>query len=274
MTLADVPFALTMTDLEGWGYSAADFRRLLRLEPRGCLVAVSGGKRIGLTTAVSYGKAGWIGNVIVLPDSRGKGVGAELVGKATTYLQNIGVGTVRLNVYLSRIHFYEGLGFEGEYENIRFTGRASVGGGAPSDGTPSLDFDRVVSFDRRFFGAPRARLLSSLRSEFSGTFISLGEGKLRGYIVGQPSGGSCEIAPWVVDPGTRGTARELWAMLPPRIAGATIGFTAPGRSLTALAVARWLGLRPAFRTLRMYLGKRAYGGRPEGIIGLGGLDKG
>jgi len=274
MTLADIPAAIAMTDLEGWGYSAADFRRLHRLEPRGCLVAVSGGKRMGLTTAVSYGKAGWIGNVIVLPEFRGKGVGAELVGRATTYLQSIGVEAVRLNAYINRVQFYEGLGFEGEYENIRFTGMAPVGGNLPASGSSRPNLDQIASFDRRFFGAPRGRLLASLSNEFPGTFVSLGERKLRGYIVGQVSGDTCEIAPWVVDPAARGAARELWAVLSPKVAGATIGLSAPARSTTAMAVARWLGLRPVFRTLRMYLGKHAYGGRAEGIIGLGGLDKG
>jgi len=274
MTLADIPFAIAVTDLEGWGYLAADFRRLLRLEPHGCLVAVSGGKRVGLTTAVSYGKVGWIGNVIVLPESRGRGVGAELVGRATTYLQSVGVEGVRLNAYLNRIHFYEDLGFKGEYENIRFTGKAPVGGNPPANGPPMIDLDRIASFDKRFFGALRARLLASLNREFPGTFISLGERKLRGYIVGQVSGDSCEIAPWVVDPTVRGAARESWAVLSPKVVGLTIGLSAPARSTTAIAMARWLGLRPAFRTLRMCFGKQAYGGRPEGIIGLGGLDKG
>ena len=274
MILADIPFAIEITETEGWGYAAADFRRLQRLDSKGCIVAVSGGKRIGLTTAISYGKVGWVGNVIVAPESRGQGIGAELIRRAVAHLRDEGAETVRLNAYLNRVRFYEDLGFKGEYENVRFAGTASGGSVAPVGYSPPVNLDRAISFDKRFFGASRTRLLSSLWNEFPDTFISLGGGKIRGYIVGQVSAGSCEIAPWVVDPSAPGAAKELWGMLEPRIGGVTVGFAAPAASRTALAAARWLRLKPVFRTLRMYCGRRAHGGRSEGIVALGGLDKG
>ncbi len=274
MSLRDIPFAISITDLEGWNYFPADFRRLLRLSPKGCFKAVVGGKRVGLTTAVAYGRVGWVGNVIVQPGFRGRGVGGDLVGTAIAYLQSEGVETIRLNSYLETVQFYEDLGFKGEYENIRFTGQVVGNVGSQINCDPCKDIQQVISMDKRFFGANRSDLLSSLSSEFPKTFLCVGKQKLRGYIVGQVHDGFCEIAPWVANPVNNSAAKELWQGLQKELGKMQVAFTAPSRSKQAVDAARWMGLRRDFRTLRMSMGKNAYKGRPEGILGLAGLDKG
>ena len=273
MRFADIPFAIRATNLEGWGFEPADFRRLLRLDPGGCFMAVAGGKRVGLTTATSYGTLGWIGNVIVLPEHRGKGIGLGLVSRALDYLEANGAETVRLNSYLERRSFYEGLDFRAEFENIRFHGRLTSSG-SPSRMSRVPGLRDLESFDRRFFGASRGRLLASLRKEFPDTFVACGEDGLRGFLVGQVSGGACEIAPWVVDPTVRGDARGLWRALAARIGETQAAFTAPVLSRQAWAIARWARLEQGLKTIRMYHGKKAHGGIPEGILGVGGLEKG
>ncbi len=274
MSHGDIPFAISITDLEGWNYVPTDFRRLLRLNPKGCFMAVAGGKRVGLTTAVSFGKVGWIGNVIVQPGFRGRGIGGDLVGAAIAYLQNEGVETVRLNSYLETVQFYEDLGFKSEYENIRFTGQVVGNVGAQIDCAPCKDLKQVISMDRRFFGANRSELLSSLSFEFPKTFLCVGNQKLKGYIVGQVHEGFCEIAPWVTNPGNTSAVKELWQGLQKKLGVTQVAFTAPTRSKQAMDAARWMGVKQGFRTLRMSMGKNAHNGRPEGILGLAGLDKG
>ena len=43
----DIDSAIALTDLEGWGYTPEDFRRLLDLSPDGCFGAEREGAEIG-----------------------------------------------------------------------------------------------------------------------------------------------------------------------------------------------------------------------------------
>ena len=54
MREADIPFAIRITDTEHWGYTEADFRRLIHLEPEGCLIAESDGSPVGVLTAATF----------------------------------------------------------------------------------------------------------------------------------------------------------------------------------------------------------------------------
>lgn len=272
MSQADIPTAIALTDLEEWGSTPEIFGRLMYLDPRGCLKAVLDGEMIGLTTATSYGDVGWIGNVIVHTRHRGKGIGIQLVEGAIEYLERTGAETIRLNSYIHVTSLYRALGFKGEFENVRYNGVIKPAG-KPTPPSSSR-FGEVVSFDQRYFGCKRKRLLWRLRREFPRTFISTGDGDLKGYIVGQVEEGSCEIAPWVVDHRRKECARELWRTLAERIGSTRVAFTAPVPCELASSIARWAGLKKGFRTLRMYRGVRGHGGRPAGTIALGGLEKG
>ncbi len=271
MRRADIPAATALTDLENWGCTPAIFSRLMRLDPGGCLKAVAGGETVGITTATSYGEVGWIGNVIVSPERRGDGIGRELVEHAIDYLENAGAETIRLNSYLHVTTLYESLGFKGEFENVRLHGVMGSGGRVPP---PSLPLDDVVSFDTRYFGADRGRLLATLMEEHPRTFLSMRSEGVAGYLVGQVEEGSCEIAPWVVDPRHPEIARRLWRSLVTLIGRVKVALTAPTICKQAAEIARWAGLEEGSRTLRMYRGKRAHGGNPAGTIALGGLEKG
>jgi GNAT superfamily N-acetyltransferase len=272
MRPADIPTAIALTDLEDWGCTPGIFRRLMHLDPGGCLKAVLDGEMVGLTTATSYGDVGWIGNVIVHPRHRGKGIGVQLVQHAIEYLEGTGAETVRLNSYIHVTFLYGALGFKGEFENVRYNGVIKPSG----DSAPpsSSRFGDVVSFDERYFGCSRRRLLWRLRKEFPQSFISTGNDDVKGYIVGQVEEGSCEIAPWVVDHRSKDCARELWRALAAGVGETRVAFTAPVPCEQASSIARWAGLRKGFRTLRMYRGRRGHRGRPAGTIALGGLEKG
>jgi len=272
MRRADIPVAIALTDLEDWGCTPEIFERLMYLDPDGCLKAVVDGEMVGLTTATSYGDVGWIGNVIVHTRHRGKGIGILLVEGAIEYLEQTGAETIRLNSYIHVSSLYGALGFKGEFENVRYNGIIKPSGEPPRPS--STDFADVVSFDRRYFGCSRKRLLSRLRREFPRTFISMEDGGVEGYIVGQVEEGSCEIAPWVVDHRDRECARKLWRALAAKVGETRVALSAPVPCELASSIARWASLKKGFRTLRMYRGRRAHGGRPAGTLALGGLEKG
>ncbi len=272
----DVTWAVRLTDLEGWGYTPADLRRLLDLEPEGCFVARLGGKRVGITCSTSYGRLAFIGAVIVHPEARGKRVGEALMTATLDRLDRAGVETARLNAYLHVVRFYEKLGFRGEYENTRFHGKAARGG-TPGATRPATEADlpAIAHFDSFYFGAPRGRLLARLLSEFPAHFlVARDEGGVRGYIVANTDDGAAEIGPWVANPELPGVAEDLLQSLLARLGPAAVGLTAPDPNERPVRMAGELGLEPAFRTLRMYRGKEAHHGLPQGVFALAGLEKG
>jgi hypothetical protein len=69
----DIDAAVALTDLEAWGYTPADFRRLLDLSPQGCFAAELDGRVVGVLTTTAYGPLAFLGAVIVAPDLRGTG---------------------------------------------------------------------------------------------------------------------------------------------------------------------------------------------------------
>src|SRR5207245_3850647 len=195
----DIDAAIALTDLEAWGYTREDFRRLLALSPDGCFAAERYGRVVGVLTTTTYDDLAFLGAVIVAPELRGKGVGKEMMEAALAHLRATGVRTVRLNAYLNAIPFYERLGFHREYEVIRWHGLAKAGERVPGiRPIGAEDLSRLARMDARYFGANRQELIARLAEEFPGTFlVAEHRGRLRGLIGGEASGDACDVSTWV-----------------------------------------------------------------------------
>src|SRR2546426_4380027 len=250
----DIDAAIALTDLEAWGYTREDFRRLLALSPDGCFAAERDGRLVGVLTTTPYDGLAFLGAVIVAPELRGKGVGREMMEAALVHLRKTGVRTVRLNAYLNAIPFYERLGFHGEYEVIRWHGPAGAGGERVRGVRPvrPADLTGLAQMDAKYFGANRQILFARLAEEFSGTFLVAERGgRLSGLIVGNPSGDSCEIGPWVVEPGSGRIAEDLYQALI-NSAGASEGaFSGPSRNPALLEFGHKTRFKEEVRALRM-----------------------
>jgi len=271
----DIDAAIALTNLENWGYTRADFRRLLALSPNGGFVAESQGRVVGVLTTTTYDRLAFLGAVIVHPELRGKGVGKAMMGAALDALTAAGVRTVRLNAYLHAIPFYERLGFHGEYEIVRWHGPAMPGRMRAVRPARRGDLEAIARFDAPYFGANRLRLLDRLEAEFPSTFLVVeARGAIRGYIVGNPSGDSCEIGPWVVEPGDGSVASDLFHGVTLAAGTSELAFSGPARNGALLEFARPPRSEEAFRTLRMWWGLDDFAGEPKGIWALAGLEKG
>jgi ribosomal protein S18 acetylase RimI-like enzyme len=271
----DIDAAIALTDLEEWGYTRADFRRLRALSPDGCFVAESDRRVVGVLTTTTYDGLAFLGAVIVSPDLRGKGVGRAMMDAALDHLRAKGVRTVRLNAYLNAIPFYEKLGFRREYEVIRWHGESFAGRMQGVRPARFDDLESLARFDERYFGANRRDLLERLADEFPSTFLmSEHRGIVRGFIVGNSSGDSCEIGPWVVRPESGTVATDLFGALVVAAGASQVAFSGPSRNEALLKFARGLGLSEAFRALRMTWGADEFAGEPAGVWALGGLEKG
>src|SRR2546425_3908169 len=272
----DIDAAIALTDLEAWGYTREDFRRLLALSPDGCFVAERDGRMVGVLTTTTYEGLAFLGAVIVAPELQGKGVGKEMMEAALAHLRRTGVRTVRLNAYLNAIPFYERLGFHREYEVLRWHGPAGAGNQV-REVRPirTADLTDLARMDAKYFGANRHVLLARLAQEFPGTFfVAEQRGRLRGFIVGSPSGDSCEIGPWVVEPGSRGVAEDLYRALINSAGASEVALSGPSRNQALLEVVRKAQFREVFRALRMWWAANEFPGDPAGIWAVGGLGEG
>jgi len=272
----DIDAAIALTDLEAWGYTREDFRRLLALSPDGCYVAERDGRVVGVLTTTTFDGLAFLGAVIVAPELRGKGVGKDMMEAALAHLRATGVRTVRLNAYLNAIPFYERLGFRREYEVIRWQGPASSGeqvrGVRP---IRTADLADLAHMDTKYFGANRRILLARLAEEFSSTFLVAEHGgRLRGFIVGNPSGDSCEIGPWVVEHGSGRVAGDLYRALIVSAGASEVALSGPSRNGPLLEFVRKTRFTEVFRALRMWWGEADFAGDPRGIWALAGLEKG
>ncbi|HYT00968.1 MAG TPA: GNAT family N-acetyltransferase [Thermoplasmata archaeon] len=271
----DIDAAIGLTDLEDWGYTPADFRRLLSLSPDGCFAAEQNGTVVGVLTTTTYEGLAFLGAVIVRPDLRGKGVGKQMMGAALEHLRSSGVGTVRLNAYLNAIPFYEKLGFRREYEVVRWHGPAATGRSAGVRPVRIGDLAALARFDSTFFGADRRPLLGRLADEFPESFLVFERNqKPIGYIVGNVSGESCEIGPWVVRPPGEAEARSLYYGLVAASGATAIALSGPSANEALGSFIEGIRFQEVFRAMRMTWGEDRFGGDPAGIWGVGGLEKG
>src|SRR5437867_1231160 len=214
LTRADVPWAIALTDTESWGYTTADFERLLYLEPEGVFLAEADGERIGITATTTYGPLAYIGAVIVDARWRGRHVGDALMRACLEFLDRRRVKSARLNAYLNVIPFYERLGFRKEFENHRYAGRHD---GRVAPGVRLAredDLAAMAELDRQFFGADRTKLLRRLLNEFPATSLVLDDGgEVAAYAFGNTSGDSSEIGHFISPPPRAREAEDMFHAL-------------------------------------------------------------
>jgi len=270
----DIPWAIALTDTEGWGYTAEDFERLAYLEPEGLFVAESGGERVGMTAVITYGRLAYIGTVIVDSRWRGQGVGEALMKASLDFCDAREVESARLNAYVNVVPFYGKLGFRAEFENHRYAGRHE---GRVAPGVRPMrsdDLAAVAELDAPSFGADRSRLLTRLFQEFPNTSLVVDDGgDIMAFAFANTGAASCEIGPFVCRPDRAIDAENLLhAMF--AAADSPCAFSLPAPNEAGIAAAKRAAFRETFRTMRMYRGSSGHGGDPRAIFGLAGLEKG
>jgi ribosomal protein S18 acetylase RimI-like enzyme len=195
---ADIEFALAQTGREGWDATAELFEACLAHDPEGGFIAEANGRRIGMVTTTSYARSAWIGNLIVVPEHRGEGLGRRLATYAMAYLSSRGMRTIRLEADPPGVKIYRGLGFVDEFESLRFQ-RAPRGnsGRAVVERIASVDLPALAAFDAEHFGDDRGRLLSLLFRQATATYCLRDGGEIRGYAFTVPSTLGVRLGPFV-----------------------------------------------------------------------------
>lgn len=267
LTRADIPFCVAQTAREGWSSTAGDFAAHLAHDPAGCLLATVRGERAAMVTTTRYRATGWIGNLIVAPGHRGRGLGSLLMEKAISALESGGVETVRLEADPPGVNIYRRLSFVDEYDSPRFRLAAPAPGGTPrSAALAAGDLPALASFDAQRFGDDRSRLLALLLAAARAAFRVPARGALAGYLMVLEGARGLRVGPWVADEPE--AARELLSAAVAGAAGRVVTLAVPGPNRAARELLCDAGFRETPSSLRMVRGPAQGDGRPEAVYAL------
>lgn len=261
----DIAGFLKLAAVERWMTDPWEFDFLLHTFPQGCFTARTDfGEIAGFVTSLRHEQSGWIGNLIVAGEYRGRGIGEHLFTAALGALRSAGADTFWLTALKSGTPLYEKYGFTGIDTIIRWVGEgrqqhAAIG--LPND--LSILSRSGADVDCKAWGDRRNALLAA----------TVGRGRLlhdeSGFISLQPYGDSVQIGPFsAVNSASAehlfGSARRTVRL------GTKVFVDAPISNRSALHLFNRKRMKIAGSTLLMYAGKKPHY-RPELIYGLATL---
>jgi ribosomal protein S18 acetylase RimI-like enzyme len=254
----DLDNYLALAAEEGWICGRWEFEFLLQNFPQGCLTFRSEGRTMGYVTSVSYGKSGWIGNLLVSPEARKKGIGRELMERAVFELFNSGVETVWLTASPSGARLYRQLGFVAIDHVERWTGRGRLNGKTKP---APLDFHSIRVVDQAGWGDRRDALLQ----------VTCGRGHLYdssgGFLCCQQWDDGMQIGPWGCLIGPQAAQLLDWALSG---AGEKVFLDVPAGNRAAAGLLLERGFTVKGSNRLMYLGEQPLY-RPADIYALASM---
>lgn len=259
---SDIEPFLKLATAENWVAEPWEFEFLLTAFARGCFTArTATGEAAGFVTSLRHERSGWIGNLIVAAECRGRGIGEQLFATALDALQTDGVETVWLTASKSGQSLYEKYGFRSIDTIIRWvgTGRQRRAATSGQDGI-HCPHSSVSGIDCQAWGDRRDVLLTA----------TAGRGELlldeSGFIVIQPSADALQFGPYsALD---AGSAERMFDEAARTVSlGTKLLIDAPASNRSALRLFNRRRLRIAGSNELMYAGRKPdY--RAELIYGL------
>ena len=256
MSTEDFAFAVRLTDTMDWNLVEEDFEFMTELEPDGCFVVLDDSERMGLATTISFGKVGWLGNVIVSENYRGRGVGSLLVRYSLECLTNKYVEAVGLYAYVDKVPFYRRLGFEYDSGFVVLNGKGSSSpvGAHPREAGKD-DIREIINLDRLCFGASRRKLLEPLLLDSGNLcYVSIKDGRVLGFVVAKVYEGVAEVGPLVCRRGCSDIAIDLLKTTLNRLEGLEVSMCIPEKESAIINTLMRSGFSEAFHVARMFYG--------------------
>ena len=169
MKATDIADAMRLSDAAGWNQTEKDWKLLVDNTDNVCLLAESGDKVVGTTTAINYAnEVAWVGMVLVDKEYQGQGISKTLL--AAIFKKAAHFKSIKLDATPAGQRVYKKLGFIEEYPIIRLT-NATAPKVVPleDDISPEpVDLSQVkeiAELDEFIFGANRNQLITSLITE-------------------------------------------------------------------------------------------------------------
>lgn len=200
MQKSDLDFAAESAYLEGWRSETREmFNNLLAFQPQGCFIAEVNGCRAGLCIGIGYIKSGFVGELIVRKEYRGKNLGPLLLNHTIKYLEDRGIQSIFLDGVPRAVPFYEITGFRKICQSLRYIA-------APAPELSPFVFpmtkknvNEVCDFDLDAIEADRSFFIQRLLSKSPHLCkIIKREGRITGYIQGHEAGDIVCAGPWIV----------------------------------------------------------------------------
>jgi ribosomal protein S18 acetylase RimI-like enzyme len=256
MSVDDFAFAVRLTDTMNWKLVEEDFQFMKDLEPEGCFIIWDESERIGVATTISFGKVGWLGNVIVREEYRGRGAGSLLVKHALDYLTKQDVETTGLYAYQNKIPFYQRLGLEYDSDFIVLSGKPDSSSEHIHQREASKHDEReIIDLDQLCFGSSRRKLLAPILSDSSNVcYVSLENKSIQGFVVVKVYPGMAEVGPLVSKRGRPEIAVNLLKTALNRVKGFEVVTCIPEKESIIRSTLMSFGFSEAFRVARMFLG--------------------
>jgi len=256
---ADSSEFLRLAAAEGWISDVWELAFLRRVFPQGCLVNRIRGFPVAFVTAIRHDRSGWIGNLLVHPELRRRGLGAELMNQAVKALEDSGVETIWLTASLSGKPLYERMGFR-EVDRVQ----RWMGTGREVIVTPcrQLTLERIREIDAEGWGDCRETMVNAL---FSGGNLVCGRDS---FLFTRAIGPLHQIGPWSgTDAGGQALFEQVVGLSP---TGNTVCLDVPSRNEVIGSFLEGCGFQLTGDTILMYQGVLpAY--RPERICALASL---
>lgn len=260
--LDDIAPFLKLAAAENWVVEPWEFEFLLSEFSQGCFAALGENRETaGFVTSLRHGRSGWIGNLIVAEQFRGRGIGKVLFSNAMEALQEAGAETIWLTASKQGMPLYEKLGFSCIDTIIRWNGygRGRYGGHDPETGGENM-ISSVSGIDYQAWDDRRDVLLAA----------TVGRGRLllqeSGFLVIQSCGEARQFGPFsALDFGTAENIFET--ALGTVLHGTRIYLDTPASNREALRLFNRRRMRIAGSNELMFAGKKPdY--RPEFLFGL------
>ena len=256
MNECDLSAALLLSTSVGWNQIAADWQRMLWLEPGGCFVAERNGEVVGTTLCCTFGPVAWLAMVIVREDQRGCGLGRKLVQTGLEYARQRGVKTVRLDATHLGEAVYKKLGFVSQFELVRMGGIVRIPdmSNSPAHQIVSAEpaqFEKIIRLDQDGTRTERGKLLRRLFSEWSPLVGVSSLGQTDGFLASRKGRLSTQYGPMS---GTEAAAVDLFTYALTNSCGQPVIADIPVHRQSLLQVARDFGLTEQRTLLRMCYG--------------------
>ena len=241
-------------EAEGWITDRREIDFLLAAYPEGCLVSLDNDRPAGFITAIRYAKSAWIGNLLVLPEYRCRGIGRGLMQKVLQSLDRSGCETVWLTASADGAHLYGTLGFMQIDTVQRWKGSCE----APFRGGRLAYTAVVAAIDCLGWGDCRRAIFESL--PVNGSCYSAHDG----FLVHSPCGDGQQIGPWgavsrdaaavLLDAalGSEGSGGKIFLDVPEKNCAAEELLSSRGFSVSGSTQLMYRGRTPEYRADHVY----------------------
>lgn len=269
----DLGYFMQLMDMVGWGMTPDDYSRMLEFSPDGLFIASIDGVDLGIVSTVNYGKIAWIGNLVVLPESRGKGIGAALMNHSMRYLFDAGVESIRLDGVQLAVPLYRRLGFKDEYWSLRYVGVASRNDVSGVEPMVSSNLKIVGDYDESVFKGSRHEIIEYTYDKNPELAFTAWDGdRLVGYIMAKHGKTNIKIGPWISE--SPDVAEKLLKSVMNEVDGSDLWVGLPESNKASMEILEKHGFTPIQSSLRMCYGDCSKVEDVERVYGLGGPDKG